>query len=131
MRILFLAALVMVPAFVYADDNRMTIDQLIYKRIVVSDNWAGQGFILKKEKGGFVVVREIFGSGVPVVRTITYQAVKKSDYQVVFSEVILIKPAYRETTENPLQEEFILTVDEENNAVLYLNGLKVVIVRIS
>jgi hypothetical protein len=121
----------MVSALVYADDGKMTVDQLINKRIVVSDHWAGQGFILKKEKGEFVVVREIFGSGVPVMRTITYKAVKKSDYQVVFSEVILVKPAYGETAGNPLREEFILTVDEENNAVLYLNGLKVVIVRIS
>jgi hypothetical protein len=107
----------------YADD-RPTIYSLINKKIFISDNFAGQSITLVKELNKYYIIRDFFGSGIPIINTLKYSVEFNSNYQIRFSNVINGKKPKK--FEN-FKEEFVLSVISETEIRLYLNGLQIVI----
>lgn len=103
---------------VFARETRSPIQSLVNREIVIQDNWAGQSITLMKEKDQYFILRKIFGSGVPVARTIKYRAVFDGENQLSFSG----NAAGR--NDQPVNEKFTLNIDRYGIS-LYLNGLKV------
>ncbi len=120
--IITLIILIFQPAYA---ENRLNIFSLINQEIVVSDHFAGQSFTLIKEREKYYVIRKYFGSGVPVINTIKYNALVESDYQIRFNEII--KSDNQTVYKNKQDEKFILRIEDNNTIGLYLNGIKVVI----
>ena len=104
---------------IIAQDKRKKIRDYLNRGIRIHDNFAGQGIMLIKEDGDYFVLREIFGSGFPVIGSIKYKAVFYSDWQIRFSETT-------DDSDSECEEYFILEVDNEG-LKLFLNGLQVVI----
>ena len=104
---------------IMAQDKRAKIKEYLDHEILIRDNFAGQSITLIEENGDYFVLRKIFGSGVPVTRTIKYKAVLQSDWQIRFSEAA-------GASDSKFEEHFILGVGNEG-LVLFLNGLQVVI----
>ena len=103
-------------------DSRPKIKEYIDKKIHIVDNFAGQSIMMIKEKRDFYIIREIFGSGIPVKATIKYKVEFSSDYQITFSEIV--DNSETEKDKKNLREEFILSVGD-NGLDLFLNNLKV------
>jgi len=121
-KIVFIILLIINTSVLTADD-RPKIDSILNQAIIIKDGWAGQSIVLIKEMDRYFIIRRYFGSGVPVVATIKYEANITSDYQVRFSKIVETKGA--DMKEN-IQEEFILTIIEKNKIKLLLNGIQVV-----
>jgi hypothetical protein len=99
---------------------RPPILSLLNRRISVSDCLAGQSFTLVQRRDEYFVVRDFFGSGLPVVGSITYKLSFSSGCQVSFSEPI------ENGDRNYLgvhSEEFVLQIGEDGRPELLLNGL--------
>ena len=109
--------------FGYADD-RPTIYSLVNKKIFISDVFTGQSITLVKESNKYYIIRDYFGSGIPIINTLKYSVEFDSDYQIRFSN--LIKGKKIKNHEN-FKEEFVLSVISEKEIRLYLNGLQIVI----
>jgi hypothetical protein len=100
----------------FAQDKVTSIKGLENKEIVVDNDFAGASFTLIKENEGFYIVRKIFGSGVPVARTIKYKPVFESEGQINFSE-----PIENSKEENKEIESFVLKLVNDKPE-LYRNG---------
>lgn len=109
---------VLTPCPVFAKDIQPSIQTLVNQEIVIQDNWAGQSITLIKEKDQYFILRKIFGSGVPVARTIKYRAVFDGENQLSFSGNAADRGG------QPVNEKFTLSIDRYGTS-LYLNGLKV------
>jgi hypothetical protein len=120
---LFFIILICCAISTSAQHERAKIKDYLNKEILVQDNFAGQSITLIKENKEFYILRNFFGSGVPIVGSAKYKVIFNSEYQIVFSEII-------ETTlsnsMNDKKEMFLLCV-EEKGLSLYLNQLKVAI----
>ncbi len=101
--------------------QRYEFDSILDKAILIDDGFAGQSITLTKEGSDYYIVRQFFGSGIPVIRTTTYKAKIINGNKITFSEVAENKGAEIECDK---PEEFILIIDEDGTAKLYLNGLK-------
>ncbi len=119
----FVVLLLCTGAVLWADE-RPTIDDVLGREIFIRDGWAGQSITVQKDDHGYRVVRTFFGSGRPVVMTITYRAVRASDYQVRFS--VPRDPSSLDEHSRS-GETFILTVLDAHNVQLLLNGVQVVV----
>ena len=121
--VLFFIILICCTIATSAKDKRAKITDYRNKEILVYDNFAGQSITLIKEIKDYYILRNYFGSGVPIVGSAKYKVIFNSEYQIVFSEII-------EKSDNKLindkKEVFLLQVDEEGLS-LYLNQLKEVI----
>ena len=105
-----------------AQDRRAGIKDYLNREILIVDNFAGQSITLIKESNDYFILRKFFGSGLPVIGTVKYKVVFKSNYQIAFSEIIDASNA--DLTNG--NEKFILCV-EGKDLRLYLNRLKIVI----
>jgi hypothetical protein len=108
---------------VYSQDKRPKIKDYLNKEIKLKDNWAGQSITLIKEHNKYLIIRKIFGSGVPVAGSFKYEVKFNSDYQIAFPKVNIQDP------KNPgdYKGEVFLLCSENSGLSLYLNGLEVVI----
>ena len=95
---------------------------LINKNIVINDNWAGQSFTVVIENENYYIYRKIFGSGVPYIGTIVYNAIIESDYKLIFYEIINISENIKNEYNNELFELYI-----NNEVKLYINGMQLLI----
>lgn len=124
--ILFLL-LIMFGCEVFAQthqDSRPKIKEYLDKEIRIFDRFAGQSIILVKEHKDYYIVRNIFGSGVPIVANAKYKVEFNSDYQITFSDIIGNSETEKDSKKS--KEVFILSV-AENGLNLYLNGLRIMI----
>jgi hypothetical protein len=103
-----------------AQDKRAKIKDYLNRGILVRDAFAGQSITIVKENEDYFVHRQIFGSGMPVIRSIKYKAELKSDWQIRFSGTT-------DDSHSENEEHFILCV-QDKGLVLFLNGLQVMIV---
>jgi len=122
MKVKFIILLLSVIPFLSFADNSLTFDSIIDKEIYIADGFAGQSITLIKELNEYFIVRKRFGSGVPVIATIKYAVEFCGRNQIHFSEVLEQDGG----NINNIREEFILTINEENNITLLLNGLELV-----
>ncbi len=106
-----------------AQDTRAKINDYLGKEIRLDDGWTGQSMTLLKENDDYIILRKYFGSGRPVLGTLKYKVVFKSDYMIEFGTETIDPPC---DDAAKMQETFRLAV-EEKGLCLYLNGLKVVI----
>jgi len=102
-----------------AEDKRAKIKDYLNREIWIENTFAGESITLIEENGDFFVLRKIFGSGVPVIRTMKYKAVFYSDWQIRFPETT-------DDSGSERAEYFILGVGDKG-LNLFLNGLQVVI----
>ena len=104
----------------FAQEKREKIKDFENQQIILDNGFAGESMTLVKETRHFYVVRKIFGSGIPVVRTIKYKVKFASAYQIEFSEII------NETgkLESPELIEYFKMSVLKGQLNLYLNGLK-------
>ena len=107
----------------YSQDKRPKIKDYLNKEILIKDSFAGQSITLIKEKNKYLILRKIFGSGVPVAGSFTYDVEFNSDYQIAFP---------KENVQDPKKQtnykgEVFLLCSENSGLRLYLNGLEVVI----
>lgn len=107
----------------YGQDKRARIKDYLNQELMIEDNFAGQSITLIKEKHDYFILRQFFGSGVPVLDSVKYKVVFKSDYMITFSEIT--EPSTYNRPKD-FKEDFILSVKEEG-LCLYLNYLKVVL----
>jgi hypothetical protein len=107
----------------YSQDKRPKIKDYLNKEIIIKDNWAGQSITLIKEKNKYLILRKIFGSGVPVAGSFKYEVEFNSDYQIAFPKENVQDP------KNPGDHkgEVFLLCSEDSGLSLYLNGLEIVI----
>jgi hypothetical protein len=124
-KICILSVLIVFTFNSYADD-RPKVYSLLNKTIFISNNWAGETITLVKENDEYFIIRQILGSGRPVVAKLKYQVKFYSDYQIRFSKII----SSDIDRKNTFSEEFILGIIDDGKIELFLNGLEVVIVRI-
>jgi hypothetical protein len=120
--ILALVILITVGPWLSADD-RPTIDSLVGREIFIRDGWAGQSMKVAKLQNEYQVIRTYFGSGRPVVGTVTYRAQAVSEYQLRFSEIDRVSGV---AAKDLRYEEFVLSIIDTNNILLLHNGLQVV-----
>jgi len=107
----------------YSQDNRLKIKGYLNKEILIKDSFAGQSITLIKEKNKYLILRKIFGSGVPVAGSFKYEVEFNSDYQITFP---------KENVQDPKKPvnykgEVFLLCSKDSGLSLYLNGLEVVI----
>ena len=122
-RLFILSVVILISTFsTSAQETKKEIKDYINTEIILDNGWAGESITLIKEKKGYFIIRKIFGSGVPVTRTIKYSVTFNSNFQIDFSEII--EPGDFEI-EKLCEEEFRMSVSE-NGVSIYLNGLKVV-----
>ncbi len=124
MKIMIAILLLFIISFVSCTDDSQVLDLITNKEILIKDGFAGQSITLIKESDEYFVVREYFGSGIPVIATSKYTVNFISANQISFSEVVQQEG---EDVNKNIREEFILSIDEENNVKLLLNGLQLVI----
>ena len=103
-----------------AQEKRKEIKDYINTEIILDNGWAGESITLIKEKKNYIIIRKIFGSGVPVARTIKYSVTFKGDFQIDFSEII--EPDKLQSKKS-CKEEFSIRVLEDGVSI-FLNGLK-------
>ena len=108
---------------VYSQDKRPKIKDYLNKEIILKDNWAGQSITLIKENSKYLIIRKIFGSGVPVAGSIKYEVRFNSDYQIAFPIENIQDPK----KPSDYKGEIFLLCSEDSGLSLYLNGLEVVI----
>lgn len=122
---LFFIAAICFPLSACTKDPRPKITDYLNKEIRIVDNFAGQSFTLIKEDNTYFIIRKFFGSGVPVIGSSKYKVVFDSDYQISFSEIV---ESSMDSSANNNKEDFLLR--EENDSLsLYLNRLKIVIIK--
>jgi hypothetical protein len=108
--------------FTNAQNRQLRIKEYVDKEIRLVDDWTGQSVKLIRENGNYYVLRNFFGSGIPVTGFVKYAVKFDNPYSVSFFEVV-------EFSESSLgrfdkAEKFKISVDE-NGPNLYLNGLKI------
>ena len=95
------------------------IYDFINKIIIINDNWAGQSFTVVIENENYYIYRKIFGSVVPYIGTIVYNAIIESDYKLIFYEIVNISENIKKEYNNELFELYI-----NNEVKLYINGMQ-------
>jgi hypothetical protein len=106
----------------YSQDKRPKIKDYLNKEIIIKDRFAGQSITLIKEQNKYLILRKIFGSGVPVAGSFKYEVEFNSDYQIAFP---------KENVQDPKKPgnykgEVFLLCSEDSGLILYLNGIEVV-----
>ena len=127
-----LLAIALLPATIQAADQRLPVTSLLSQEIIIEDNFAGQSITLLNENGRYIILRQIFGSGVPVIEAMKYTVTFNSDFQLSFNTSNLIFSAphhefqlpFAKHNPTPPAETFILRM-EKHGFSLYLNGVKV------
>ena len=109
---------------VYSQDKRLKIKDYLNKEIILKDNWAGQSITLIKENNKYLIIRKIFGSGVPVAGSFKYEVKFNSDYQIAFPKENIQDPK----KPGDYKGEVFLLCSDDSGLSLYLNGLQVVII---
>jgi hypothetical protein len=96
------------------------IYSFINKEIVINDNLAGQSFTIVQENGNIYINRKIFGSGVPYIGTILYEAIIESEHKIKFYKIIAMSENIKdEYNKNEIFELFI-----GNDIKIYINGMQ-------
>jgi hypothetical protein len=108
-------------------DERPKIINYLNKEIILKDRWAGQSITLIKEQNKYYILRKIFGSGVPVAGTFKYEIEFNSDYQITFPKSNI----HDSGDSNDYKGEVFLLCSDETGLNLYLNGLQVIILKMS
>lgn len=99
-------------------EPRPTVKSLLNREIRIEDNFAGESITLLKENEHYYILHKIFGSGVPVVKTLKYKVNFRSNYQLSFDV------ADPNNTIQHLPQTFTLNIENKGFS-LYLNGIKV------
>ena len=120
-----LAVIIAASINLYAAD-RPRIYSLINKEIFLNNTFAGETITLVKENDDYFVIRQILRSGLPGGPTLKYEIEFYSDYQIRFSKII----SSEINSKDSRSEEFILSIIDEGNIEVFLNGLEIVVVRI-
>lgn len=104
-------------------DDRPTVYSLVGKPVVVSDGWAGQSFTLMREGAEYYILRDIFGSGLPVIDTLKYRVSFAGEYRILF-------PIPAGSADNRDAPEFAMQIDENGAVRIFMNGIELVVNRI-
>jgi len=120
---LILILLIYCTLAVYSQDKRPKIKDYLNKEIIIKDHWAGQSITLIKENNKYLIIRKIFGSGVPVAASFKYEVKFNSEYQIAFPKENIQDP----NKPGDYKGEVFLLCSEDSGLSLYLNGLLVFI----
>lgn len=96
-------------------DDRPTINTLIGKKIYIEDAFAGQSFILQKEKENYFVKWIRHGSGVSEIRSQKCKVRLDSNYQFRFS---LDHP-------EDFKNQFMVSIRAKDEIKVYVNGIRI------